>query len=161
MSTNEVQNLDSTVTLAAATFVLADPTKWDERDNREVPNGFETVYQRNDADPEYPDTIRIGVYSNTKSGSEAGYNVSIRRDYWNKYTDDNSEVHYEANVFTMVFQTKRQPMLGVSDLMVSLIMNTVALTIFGNASSGAPDFDGITRLSRGNTNLDIDNLTVS
>lgn len=162
MATNLVQNIDTSVTLATAVAGCADPTKWTLVESKVLDNGGrESLFQRNDADQGYPDTVRIGSYPNGKSGADAGYNTSIRRDYWNKYTDDDSDIHYEANVFTMAFQTKRVPLIGSTEGLPALIFNTLTIALAGNISTGTPDWDGMDRLSRGITDVDVEDLTVS
>lgn len=160
MSTNEVQNVDTAVKLAAATFTLMDMSKWSvvESDVIDEKGSRETLLQRNDADLDYPETIRVGYYPNGKTGDEEAYSCSLRHVFWNKHTDDNSEIHYEQDSIVIAFNTKRQPLLEVAASMPGKLMNTVSM-FMGNTSTGAPDWDGLARLTRGITDFNVGDLT--
>lgn len=162
MSTNVIQNTDDAEQIVANQIHILDASKMTLVDTNLVDEkgGRESLYSRIDAEPEHPVTLRVGHYPNGKTGSEAVFNSSLKLTYWNKYTDDDSVIFWEENTVVVAFTTKRQPLLDVADGMAKLMGNVFSL-LMGNITVGAPDWDGLTRLSRGITDLDLADLVRS
>lgn len=161
MATNEIQMTESTIDVAAAQIFVVDFSNWVEVDSDIVDakkGSRETVYQHISAPSDRPMRLRIGSYPNGKEGAEAVFNQSVRMTYWNKYTDDNSEISYEEDSAVIAFTTKRQPNHLAADKMEFLVSNLFSV-LMGNVAVGVPDWDGLDRLSRGITNFAISGIT--
>lgn len=158
---NELQNQDSSVTIAAGTLAVMDTSQLSLVDTKILDNGkgTESLYSRVDADPQYPETVRVGLYPKGAVGElDSTFNVSVRLDTWNKYTDPDSNVHYEPTVVTMAFQTRRQPFFLAGDGMHIKFSNFVSL-LYGSTSTGTPDWDGFVKLAAGITDLRFEDQT--
>lgn len=155
MSSNVIQNVDGSVFYAVSVVPVSDPSKWTLVESKVVGDGGrETLYERNDAPPDRPEHLRIGSYP----GKDGKFNTSLRMEFWNKFTDDDSLVHYEPGSIVLAWTTERQPSFSASEQFVTKMFNLVTIPA-GNFSSGTPDNDGFDRLTRGITDLNLANLT--
>lgn len=90
--TREVINVQSTynedITMSRPEF-----SKWELVDTVESPGKKEATYQYLTGDPEYPATIRIGIYENESNNSKTT-SVSAKLSTYLKKTDDDGVITY-------------------------------------------------------------------
>lgn len=160
MSTNVVQNLDTTVTLAASQYPCLDTSVFALIDTAVVDKqgGRESLYGRTDAATEYPVELRVGHYPKVDDKGAKYFNNSVRLDVWNKYTDDDGDVVYELDPITVSWKSQRESAPDAAAGYATALLNLISV-LFGNVTAGVPDYDGMSKLARGITNLGLADLT--
>lgn len=108
--TREVINLQTSNVEVSALY-RPDFSDWNLVESTDNDGAREAIYQKMSGDPQYPATVRIGIYDNEAKQTTS---ISLKLSTFVKVTDDDGDVTYEPFTCTVAMTGPYKQVLGAS-----------------------------------------------